>query len=245
MTDPDFPIQTLFVGDVATLMSGRPEVARATASDLSAKGLAAAQLLLGQMLIDGFGGPADPVAALGWFAKAADGGEPLAFNMVGRCLENGWGGPADIERAAAWYRLAAQRGSDWGMYNHATRLMLGDAGPIDRAEALAWFQKAADLGHAKSINVIGGFYEDGWEVERDLAKARDCYQRAADGDDFRGRFNLGRVLASEGEVVAALAQFEAAALTATPAFIDKMIVFLRSAPIGAYRALADRLEAAR
>lgn len=245
MTDPEFPIQTLIAGDVATLMSGRPEVARATASDLAAKGAPAAQALLGQMLLDGFGGPADPAAALDWFAKAAEGGEPMAFNMVGRCLENGWGGPADIVRAAAWYHEAAERGSDWGMYNHATRLMLGDAGSIDRAGALAWFQKAAALGHAKSINVIGGFYEDGWEVERDLAKSRDCYQRAADGGDFRGQFNLGRVLASEGEVVAALSRFEAAAETATPAFIDKMIAFLRSAPIGAYRALADRLEGAR
>jgi len=241
MSDFAFPVRTLVVEDVSTLMAGPPEVARATAADLATRGSPAAQALLGQMLLDGFGGPADPAAALGWFLKAAEGGEPMAFNMVGRCHENGWGAPASIALAAPWYRHAAERGNDWGMYNHATRLMLGDAGPADRASALAWFQKAAALGHAKSINVVGGFYEDGWEVERDLAKARDCYVRAAEAGDFRGQFNLGRVLASEGDVVGALARFEAASTTATPAFVDKMIAFLRTAPIGAYRALADRL----
>ncbi|NQE63738.1 tetratricopeptide repeat protein [Caulobacter sp. RHG1] len=238
-----FPIRTLVAEDVATLMSGSPEVARATASDLAVKGSAAAQALLGQMLLDAFGGPADPAAALGWFRKAAEAGEPMALNMVGRCHENGWGVAADIVIAADWYRRAAEQGGDWGMYNHATRLMLGDAGPVDRAGALAWFQKAAALGHAKSINVLGGFYEDGWEVERDLAQAKECYQRAADGGDFRGHFNLGRALASEGDISGALARFEAAATTATPAFIAKMVALLRTAPIDAYRALAERLAA--
>lgn len=239
-----FPIRTLVAEDVATLMSGPPEIARATAADLAGKGSAAAQALLGQMLLDGFGGPADAVAALGWFRKAAASGEPMALNMVGRCHENGWGVAVDIVAAADWYRRAAEQGGDWGMYNHATRLMLGDAGLVDRPAALAWFRKAAALGHAKSINVLGGFYEDGWEVERDLAKARDCYQRAADGGDFRGHFNLGRALASEGDVGGALARFEAAATTATPAFIGKMVALLRTAPVAVYRALAERLAAA-
>ena len=244
MTASPFPIRTLVAEDVATLMSGPPQVARATARDLAAKGSAAAQALLGQMLLDGFGGPADPIEALGWFRRAADEGEPMALNMVGRCFENGWGVTADIAAAADWYRRAAERGGDWGMYNYATRLMLGDAGPVDRPGALAWFRKAAALGHAKSINVLGGFYEDGWEVERDLAKARDCYQRAADGGDFRGHFNLGRALASEGDVSGALARFEAAAAAATPAFVAKMVGLLRTAPVAAYRDLAERLAAA-
>ena len=242
MTPFEFPIRTLVVEDVSTLMAGPPDVARATVADLAAKGSAAAQALLGQMLLDGFGGAADPAAALGWFVKAAAAGDAMASNMVGRCHENGWGAPADIVQAAGWYRQSAEQGGDWGMYNHATRLMLGDAGPVDRAAALDWFQKAADLGHAKSINVLGGFYEDGWEVERDLAKARDCYVRAAEGGDFRGRFNLGRVLASEGDVPAALACFEAAATTATPAFTAKVAAFLQLAPIAAYRALGARLD---
>ena len=228
--------------EVSEIMSGPPEAARAWMRDLAGQGVPRAQALLGQMLLDGFGGGTAPDQALDWFLKASAGGEPMAFNMAGRCYENGWGAPANIAVAAQWYRQAADRGSDWGMYNYATRLMLGDGLAEDRGQALAWFRKAAALGHAKSINIIGGFYEDGWEVAQDFAIAREHYERAAEAGDFRGRFNLGRVLASEGDVAGGLAQFERAAVGATPAFVAKMAAFLRGAPIQAYRDLADRLE---
>jgi TPR repeat protein len=234
--------EALAAEEVARKMSGPPDAARAWMRELAEHGAARAQALLGQMLLDGFGGPADPVEALAWFVKASAAGDALAFNMVGRCYENGWGAPADITVAAEWYRQAAEKGSDWGMYNHATRLMLGDGVAENRSEALAWFQRAAALGHAKSINIVGGFHEDGWEVVRDLAIAAEHYARAAAAGDFRGQFNLGRVLASQGEIDGALTQFRNAARTATPAFIAKMTAFLRSAPIQAYRDLADEFE---
>ncbi len=228
---------------VAKVLSGPPETARAWLAQQAAAGVAEAQALLGQMLLDGAGGPADPAGALALFLRAAGAGHPMALNMVGRCYENGWGVAANLAVAAQWYLQAAEAGSDWGMYNLATRLMLGEGVEADRKSALAWFQRAAELGHAKSINVVGGFYEDGWEVEQDFAKARDCYARAAAGGDFRGHFNFGRVLAAEGEIAGAQAQFEQAATTATAAFTAKMVAFLRSAPVAAYRDLADRLDA--
>lgn len=245
MTDTASSSTDPLVAEIARKMSGPPEAARAWMTGLAERGAPRAQALLAQMLLDGFGGPTDPGQALAWFLKAAAGDDALAFNMVGRCYENGWGAPTDIVVAAQWYRQAAERGDEWGMYNHATRLMLGDGVAENRAEALAWFQRAAALGHAKSMNIVGGFHEDGWEVPQDYAIAAEHYARAAAGGDFRGQFNLGRVLASRGEVEAALEQFRRAAVTATPAFVDKMIAFLRTAPIDAYRALADRLEAGR
>jgi TPR repeat protein len=231
------------LAEVARKMSGPPDEARAWMKGLADRGVPRAQALLGQMLLDGFGGPADPIEALALFVKASAGGDALAFNMVGRAYENGWGAPVDIVVAAHWYRQAAEQGDDWGMYNYATRLMLGDGATENRAEALAWFQRAAALGHAKSMNIIGGFYEDGWEVAQDFAIAAEHYARAAASGDFRGQFNLGRVLASKGEVQAALDQFRRAVSTATPAFTVKMTTFLRSAPIQAYRDLADELDA--
>lgn len=232
------------VAEVARRMSGPPEAARAWMLNLADRGAPRAQALAAQMLLDGFGGPAEPAKALALFLKASAGGDALAFNMVGRCYENGWGAPADIAVAAQWYLQAAERGDEWGMYNYATRLMLGDGAAENRAQALAWFRSAAALGHAKSMNIIGGFYEDGWEVPQDFAIAAEHYGRAAAAGDFRGQFNLGRVLASRGAVEEAVAQFRRAAQTATPAFIGKMTTFLRSAPIQAYRDLADEFEGA-
>jgi len=228
--------------EVEAILAGPPEAATAWLRTHAAQGVSEAQANLGQRLLDGVGVAANPVEALAWFLKAAAQKHPMAINMVGRCYENGWGVPANLVVAAQWYRQAADLGSDWGMYNYATRLMLGDGVEADRANALAWFRKAADLGHAKSINILGGFYEDGWEVEQDFAKARECYVRAAAGGDFRGQFNLGRVLASEGDVEGAVALFARAAETATPAFLEKLIGFLDPAPIAAYRDLAQVLK---
>lgn len=162
----------------------------------------------------------------------------MATNMLGRCHELGWGTAPDPHAAAHCYRAAATAGLDWGMYNYATALTMGSGVPVDRAAALRWFVKAADLGHAKATNIVGGFYEDGWEIEQDIGKAEDCYRRAGEGGDFRGRFNYGRILADKGDVASALAQFELAARGSTPAFCQMMSAYLVSSPVEEFRQLA-------
>src|SRR5690606_34413109 len=151
-----------------------------------------------QMLLDGRGVKQDTEQAFQWFRLAANTDHVMAMNMTGRCYENGWGVQADMLMANYWFKLAAERGLDWGMYNYATSLALGRGLPIDRKQALQWLQKAAALGHAKSWNLLGGFHEDGWEVETDMGAAMDCYRKAANGGDFRGQFNYSRLLAEQG-----------------------------------------------
>ncbi|MBB2204745.1 tetratricopeptide repeat protein [Gluconacetobacter takamatsuzukensis] len=202
----------------------------ATICDLAGGGLADAQLALGQILLDGTLLPRDARAALGWFLAAARQGDAMGCNMVGRCCELGWGMPAAPAEAMRWYRRAACAGLDWGMYNYATGLTLGWDGPPDHARALAWFRRAAARGHCKSFNIIGGFYEDGWAVTRDLDQARAWYARAADGGDFRGHFNFGRFLLTEGQQARARWHFERAREGATPGFLARMEQFLAEGP---------------
>ncbi|MDW9251724.1 sel1 repeat family protein [Burkholderia thailandensis] len=128
------------------------------------------------------------------------------------------------------------------MYNYATMLALGNGVDEDRAAALAWFEKAAALGHAKSINLIGGFYEDGWVVAADRDAAFDCYRRAAAAGDFRGQFNYARLLGERGRVAEALEWLARVPRTATPAFVAKMRAYLAASPIDAFRAIAARQE---
>ncbi|CAM5196537.1 Sel1 repeat family protein OS=Castellaniella defragrans OX=75697 GN=HNR28_002484 PE=4 SV=1 [Castellaniella defragrans] len=111
----------------------------------------------------------------------------MALNMLGQCHAHGWGVLVNPFMAAYWYRLSALAGLDWGMYNYATALALGQGIPVDRATALDWFRRAAALGHAKSLNMIGSFHEDGWVVERDLPAAADYYLRAARSGDLSRR----------------------------------------------------------
>ncbi|WP_231737821.1 tetratricopeptide repeat protein [Terracidiphilus gabretensis] len=191
------------------------------------RGVHQAQVLYGQMLLDGKLIERNPAAALHWFERAAQGGNLMAVNMVGRCFDQGWGVARSSYMAEQWFRKAAERGLDWGMYNLATLLTLGEDGiREDKLAALYWFRKAADLGHAKSMNILGGFYEDGWVVHRDRAIARDHYRRAAIGGDFRGQFNYARFLLQEGDLLGALHWLRQIPGTATPAFMAKMKAFL-------------------
>ncbi|MDE1177055.1 MAG: tetratricopeptide repeat protein [Edaphobacter sp.] len=200
------------------------------------RGVAEAQLLYGQMLLEGRLVQRAPSDALHWFERAAKGGNVMAINMVGRCLDQGWGVARSPRMAMKWFRKAAEMGLDWGMYNLATLLVLGEGDvPEDRVLALYWLRKAIELGHVKSMNIVGGFYEDGWVVEKDLGQARELYQKAARGGDFRGQFNYARMLADGGDVVGALFWLKKVPETATPAFMSKMRRFLMDSPMQALR----------
>lgn len=193
-------------------------------------GLADAQLIYGQMLLDGVDLPADAAAAMSWFNRAAQQHDIMALNMVGRCYDLGWGVGIDKVRAAECYRVAAERGLPHAMYNYATLLTLGEGVEEDRASALEWFRRAADGSDpgiaAKAVNYIGSFHEDGWVVDRDMEKAAQHYRTAAEGGDFRGQFNLARLLGQAGELNDALFWLSKVRETATPAFVEKARLWL-------------------
>ncbi|MGN6268956.1 MAG: tetratricopeptide repeat protein [Sphingomonas sp.] len=216
---------------MAARLAGPPET-RATFIRAAAEaGLAEAQAVYGQMLLDGHGVARDEAAALGWFTRAAAQHHVMALNMVGRCYDLGWGTPVMKDRAAACFRLAAEQGLDWAMYNYATLLALGQGVPEDKPQALDWLEKAARLGNAKAINFLGSFHEDGWVVPRDMAQAARLYARAARGGDFRGCFNHARMLGARGRTEEALIWLARAGETATSAFIDKACAWLETSGV--------------
>lgn len=204
------------------LLSGPTEQVAETMRAAAEGGSVDAQLLLGQMLLDGHGLERDRPAALRWFDRAARAGSAMAMNMIGRCCEHGWGCAVDPSRAAEWYRAAASRGLDWGMYNLATLLALGRGVAEDKKQALELFRRASALGHAKSSTMIGSFHEDGWVVDRDLDAATGFYRQGAEGGDFRGQFNLARMLIDGGNAEEGCSWLRRSVETATPAFIDQV-----------------------
>ncbi|GAA4762147.1 tetratricopeptide repeat protein [Stakelama sediminis] len=211
--------------------AGRAALIRQAAEE----GVAEAQTVFGQMLLDGVEVERDATAGFEWFVRAAAQGHLMALNMVGRCYDLGWGTAVNKARAAECFRIAATRGLEWGMYNYATALTMGEGVAEDKAAAFGWFEKAAALGNAKAINFIGSFYEDGWVVERDRVKAGDCYARAAQGGDFRGAFNHARMLAEDGQGDLALQWLTACGRTANARFIEKAERWLRDCPFAALR----------
>jgi len=219
-------------------LAGPPEERAALVMVAAEGGMAEAQAIYGQMLLDGHGVAKDERAAVRWFSQAAKQGHVMAINMIGRCYDLGWGVAVDKARAAEWYRAAADRGLDWAMYNLATLMALGHGVAEDKPGALALFRKAAAMGNAKAINFVGSFHEDGWVVERDLAEAARCYARAAEGGDFRGQFNHARMLADAGRIEEALAWLVRVPETATAAFREKAAAYLTASPLPELRAAA-------
>jgi uncharacterized protein len=232
-------------GEFAAILAGPPERAAAWVAAAAHNGIVEAQAVYGQLLLDGHGVERDLEGAFTWFRHAARCDHPMAMNMLGRCYENGWGTLACAPVAVYWYRLAARAGLDWGMYNYASSLALGRGIEENRAEALDWFRHAAALGHVKSLNFIGSFYEDGWVVGADLEQAQHYYREAAHGGDFRGQFNYARLLALRGEIDEALVWLARASAHATPAFIAQMQAWLAHAPLDAFRRFAAALGTAR
>lgn len=228
-TRPIDRLNALSAEALADILSGAPEERAAFLHEAAQAGLADAQALYGQLLLDGAGVPQDTRAAFAWFGKAAAQGHLMALNMVGRCYDLGWGVAIDKHRAAECFRISAERGLAWGMYNYATLLALGEGVGEDKPAALDWFCKAAAMGNAKSANHVGSFHEDGWVVARDMAAAEAHYRTAAEGGDFRGQFNLARLLAARGEVDEALVWLARVRATATPAFLAKAEHWLKSA----------------
>ena len=113
----------------------------------------------------------------------------------------------------------------------------------DRARALSLYRRAAAMGHAKSMNLVGRFYDEGWEVEANRAVAIEWYRRAAEGGDFRGQVSHASVLAAEGRVDEATRWLERAIETATPAFLAQLAADLARAPEAEFRAVAAKIRA--
>lgn len=208
-------------------------------------GLAEAQAMLGQLLLDGNGVDRDEGAALAWFTRAAAQQHLMALNMVGRCYELGWGCAADAVRAVACYRVAAEQGLAEAMYNYATQLALGHGIAADRLEALRWLERAGSMGYAKAVNFIGSFAEDGWAGPRDMVKAARCYAQAAEGGDFRAAFNHARMLGAEGQIEGALDWLGRAVSAGTPAFAARVVHWCAASDIPAFRRYAGSIREGR
>lgn len=227
-------LDTLSPDAIAARLSGSPEERAALVRAGALAGVAEAQVVYGQMLLDGAGVAADPRAAFGWFNKAAAQHHVMALNMVGRCYDLGWGTAPDKTKAAECYRVAAGQGLDWAMYNYATLLALGDGVVEDKPAAFDWLERAAAMGNAKAINFVGSFYEDGWVVDRDMTVAAQYYARAAEHGDFRGQFNHARMLGAAGRIDEALAWLARIGETATPAFVEKAAAWLAGSDVPSF-----------
>ncbi|MDX6806990.1 tetratricopeptide repeat protein [Terrihabitans rhizophilus] len=240
-------------GDALRELVAADPAAAAPYLEAAAKyGLVNAQLAWARMLLHGEGVRRDSEAAARWFAAAAGSGNAEAENMLGRCHEHGWGVEPSREAAVRHYEAAAGKGDVWGMYNLAQLLLAGNPDEDDQRRALDLHRTAAEAGHAKSMNVVGRFCEEGWHMPKDRGAAKGWYRKAAkgwyrkaaEGGDYWAQFNLGRMLlVGEGDVAAAAHWLGRAADEGNPEFAASIAPALLARPELEIRVIGERIEA--
>ncbi|UWU66146.1 tetratricopeptide repeat protein [Bradyrhizobium sp. NC92] len=165
-----------------------------------------AQIVWGQLLLDGTRVARDPAAAFVWFERAAQSGDPDGQNMVGRCYERGWGVEPDPKLATSFFEAAAASGHVWGQVNLAQMLMRG-GNPADRPRSFELFRAAAEGGtskaNLKAMNSLARFLEEGWVVPADPRGALYWYNRAAALGDHWAQYNLATILHAGGDAAGA------------------------------------------
>jgi TPR repeat protein len=103
--------------------------------------------------------------------------------------------PATIGNPAL--RAAALAGDPAAAYEVASRFADGRSVPQSHEEEARWLERAAKQGLAPAQFRLGGLYEKGIGVEKDLARARDLYLAAAQKGNAKAMHNLA-VLCAEG-----------------------------------------------
>ncbi|MHC2463486.1 tetratricopeptide repeat protein [Bradyrhizobium embrapense] len=145
----------------------------------AAEGVPEAQLMIGRLVADGRGVPADPKAARGWFARAAEGGITDAQVALAEMLVNGRGGPQDAPAALKLCEQAAANGHAGAMFALGAMYSGGHAIPVDRSKAERWFRAAAERGHGQAQLMLGRYLRSGAAGHSDPKQASYWFEMAA------------------------------------------------------------------
>lgn len=153
--DPD--AQVFYAGVYLVGLGGMPEdmtIARRWLLAAAAKGHMVAQFNLGLMSERGQSTPADPVAAIAWYEKAAEQNFPLAIQSLARCYLEGIGVVRNPAKAAEQLLRLAQNG-DPDSQNMLGVLIGKQEITGSQGEAYAWFAIAADAGQEEAKRNLG------------------------------------------------------------------------------------------
>lgn len=196
---------------------------------------ALAQFTLGLFEQQGWGRPANAVAACAWFDKAAAQHIPAAAQFVGDCLANGIGRAVDGPAAIRWYRTAAEAGIAYADCLAGDLYIAGAIVPKDVQRGLALCTAAAQAESTPAMVKLADYYREGKRVPVNLRLARFWYDQAAQRHHHASQFRLG-VMLSEGEggpADVSLARFwlEHAAMEGyAPAYLPTAILYANAAP---------------
>jgi TPR repeat protein len=128
-------------------------------------------------------------------ARANDGDHYAEFEL-GAMYHDGDGVDQDYAQSLSWFKKAAQGGNRQAAFNLGLMYKNGEGTKEDMTAARGWFIRASDAGDVRAALQLGTMAY----VEKDYAKARDYFLKAAKGGLAEGEMNAG-VLYIRGEGV--------------------------------------------
>jgi TPR repeat protein len=153
---------------------------------------AEAHLRIGRQLADGDGVRKDPVAALLWLERAAEGGSVEAQFRIGVMYADGQGTARNHAQARHWLERAAKSGH----INGQARLGLLLEAERNYQAAAAWYAEAAQQGQPEAQYRLARLHRAGRGVPRDDAAAADWHRKAAAQGHAAAQTELGRMYAT-------------------------------------------------
>ena len=179
-----------------------PEKVFLTLSSQASTGSPTAALVLGIMLREGIGVPADHAKAARWFQQAVDKDVDEAYGCLGALYCDGLGVAEDMAKAHALLAEGAKRGDPLSQCGLGMCYAYGKGCAREPARAAALFDQAQAAGVTHACLELAKLCLDGRGVERDAKRAVACLERACAFGHDESRVFLAKLLL-EGEQVQA------------------------------------------
>lgn len=172
--------------------------AKPSLAQQAAEGDVAAQMELGQSLLNGGKGiKKNPSEAAQWLTLAASNGLPQAAILLATGHEQGWFGKRDPAAAAEWWYRAGDLGDAEARQRFLTLYLDGQTESIGGPAGVRWLEQMAAQDNTRAILALGRIYEFGEGMVVDHAKAQRWYRIAAIAGNMEAQFRLGSMLLAE------------------------------------------------
>lgn len=142
-------------------------------------GIPAARASIGMMLLTGDGIPANPKFGLRMLQVAFNLGYDNAGNHLSDLYFAGKFVPKDIDLAHDWLFKVAERGDARTMAILGHYLVTGSHGKTDVGQGIKLLQDAVAKEYVFAYFWLGNLYRNGNGVDRDMAKAREWFEKGA------------------------------------------------------------------
>ncbi len=119
-----------------------------------------------------------------WGQMAVGLGFAPGYFEVGCCYEIGIDVPKSLETARNWFEKSARKGYGYAATHLASGCHDGTYGDVDAIKAVEYAELGFRLGDPNAALMLGGWYEDGNGVIRNLKEAVAWYKRSCDTGGF-------------------------------------------------------------